>query len=27
MTNGAMGNMLAMEIMASLSSEYGWPSE
>ena len=27
MTNGAMGNMLAMEIMAALSAEYGWPGE
>ena len=27
MTNGAMGNMLAMEIMAALSAEYGWPAE
>ncbi len=27
MTNGAMGNMLAMEIMAALSAEYGWPEE
>lgn len=27
MTNGAMGNMLAMEIMAALSAEYGWVGE
>ena len=27
MTNGAMGNMLAMEIMTALSAEYGWPGE
>lgn len=25
MTNGALGNMLAMEIMAALAAEYGWP--
>jgi CubicO group peptidase (beta-lactamase class C family) len=25
MTNGAMGTMLAIEIMAALSAEYGWP--
>jgi CubicO group peptidase (beta-lactamase class C family) len=27
MTNGAMGNMLAMEIMAAIAVEYGWPTE
>ncbi|MDH4270491.1 MAG: beta-lactamase family protein [Candidatus Aminicenantes bacterium] len=25
MTNGAKGNLLAMEIMAALAKEYGWP--
>lgn len=26
MTNGAKGNMLAMEILSSISKEYGWPA-
>jgi len=27
MTNGAKGNLLAMEIIAAITNEYGWPTE
>jgi hypothetical protein len=27
MTNGRLGNLLAMEIVTALAAEYGWPVE